>query len=65
MNKERKLIDIDDLQIDVNRPKQERIEQFVGHSKNPFNFLCQGYEVEISFGDSDLQYEDCLLGIFL
>lgn len=65
MNKERKLIDIDDLQIDVNRPKKERINELVSKVENPLHFKSHGYEVIVTFAQNDVAFSDSVLGIFL
>ena len=60
-----KLVDIRDVVIDRNLPKEERIKEYVRHIKNPYCFKCGKYVVISKFSENGLSLENCLKGILL
>lgn len=60
-----KLVDIRDVVIDRNLPKEERIKEYVRQIKNPYCFKCGKYVVISKFSENGLSLENCLKGILL
>ncbi len=46
------LIDINDVEIQTELPKEERIADFIRQIKNPYLFKCGDVVVKIEFSDS-------------
>ncbi|HJH74561.1 MAG: hypothetical protein KH015_05265 [Gordonibacter pamelaeae] len=46
---EKQLVDIADVVIDKGKPAPERIADFVGQVGDPYDFLCHGVHVRVSF----------------
>ena len=60
-----KLVDIRDVIINTDLPKEERIKEYVRQIKNPYCFKCGKYVVLSKFSENGLSLEDCLKGILL
>ena len=58
------LKDIEDVKIDPNLPKEERMRSFVEQIGNPYLFRCNGHIVRVKFDDTDRMLEDCLQDYF-
>lgn len=54
------LVDIQDVEIDPELPKEERIRSFVGQIKNPYCFKVGNVVVKTAFGDTDVTLDDQL-----
>jgi len=54
------LVDIRDVSVDRNLPKQERIAEYVRQIKNPYHFKCGKFTVRVKFADDGVTLEDCL-----
>lgn len=54
------LVDIRDIHIDKNMPKQERISEFVRQIKDPYHFRCGKFTVTASFSEHGPTLEECL-----
>ena len=54
------LVDIRDVHIDQDLPKEERIRQFVEQIKNPYCFKVGNVVVKTTFADTDRTLDDCL-----
>ena len=54
------LVDIRDVHIDQDLPKEERIRQFVEQIKNPYCFKVGNVVVKTVFADTDRTLDDCL-----
>ncbi len=54
------LVDIRDVHIDQDLPKEERIRQFVEQIKNPYCFKVGKVVVKTTFADTDRTLVDCL-----
>lgn len=52
------LEDIQNVKIDVNLTKEERILDFVEQIKNPYLFTCKGVVVQSVFADTDVTLTD-------
>lgn len=52
------LVDIRDVVIDTNLPKEERMKSFVEQVKNPYCFKCGEVVVKLSFADTDITLEE-------
>ena len=57
------LVDIRDVTVEKDLPKEQRIESFVRQIKNPYRFRCGDFVVNASFSSSGLSLEECLKGI--
>ncbi len=55
------LRDIQDVAIDRDLPKEERIRSYLQQIENPYCFLCGDHVVKLSFSDSGKTLEECLL----
>lgn len=54
-----KLVNIDEVKIDINDNPEKKIQDYIRQVKNPYCFLCNGYAVKISFADNNRTIEDC------
>lgn len=54
------LVDINDVKINADLPKNERILDFIRQIKNPYCFKCGKIVVKASFADTDVTVEDAL-----
>ena len=52
------LVDIRDVVIDTNLPKEERMKLFLEQVKNPYCFKCGEVVVKLSFADTDITLEE-------
>jgi hypothetical protein len=57
------LVDIRNISIRKDLPKQERIAAFVRQIKNPYRFRCGDFIVNARFASQGGTIEDCLKGI--
>jgi len=57
------LVDIRDVVIDKNLPKQERIAQYINRIKNPYKFKCGNFTVTARFVENGPTLEDCLINL--
>lgn len=57
------LVDIREISVDKNLPKEERIASFVRQIKNPYRFRCGEFVVNASFAGNGVTLEECLQGI--
>lgn len=54
------LVDIREVQIDGNLPREQRFEDFLRQIRNPYCYRCGKIVVKISFSDTDVTLEDRL-----
>lgn len=59
------LVDIRDVHVDPNLPKNERIKEYLRQIKNPYCFKCGGFTVHARFAKDGPTLEDCLKQILL
>lgn len=59
------LVDICDVYVNQNLPKEERIAEFVRQIGNPYCFRCGKFTVHAQFSPNGLSLEDCLKQILL
>ena len=59
------LVDINDVKVSTDLPKQERIAEFIKQIKNPYCFKCGNFIVKARYTDNGLSMEDCLQSIML
>ena len=59
------LVDINDVKVSKDLPKQERIAEFIKQIKNPYFFKCGNFIVKARYTDNGLSMEDCLQSIML
>jgi len=57
------LVDIRDVSVDKNLPKEERIREFVRQIKDPYNFKCGKFTIHATFAENGPTLEDCLIRI--
>lgn len=58
------LKDIQDVKIDPDLPREERIKSFLDQIGNPYLFRCNGHVVRVKFAETDRTLEDCLHDYF-
>lgn len=56
------LMDIQDVNIDSDKPLPERMIDFIGQIKNPYCFRCGKIVVKISFSDNSISMEERMNG---
>lgn len=56
------LVDIREVSVEKDLPKEQRIESFVRQIRNPYRFRCGDFVVNASFS-SGMTLEECLKGI--
>jgi hypothetical protein len=54
------LIDIRDVNVNKDLPKQERVAEFVRQIKDPYHFRCGKFTVTARFAEDGPTLEDCL-----
>ena len=57
------LVDIRDISVNKDLPKEERIADFVKQIKNPYRFRCGDFVINACFASGGASIEDCLKGI--
>ena len=57
------LVDIRDVKVDKDLPREERISEFVRQIKNPYRFKCGRFTVQASFAADGVALEECIKGI--
>ena len=54
------MVDISEVFVDLNLPKEQRIEDFVRQVKDPYHYACEGSSVTAQFSKTGPTLEDCL-----
>mgnify|MGYP001128359587 CR=1 FL=1 len=57
------LVDIRDVSVNRELPKEERIADFVKQIGNPYLFKCGKYTVKASFFENGQTLEECIKGL--
>ena len=57
------LVDIRDVHVNKDLPRQERIAEFRRQIKDPYHYRCGDFAVTAVFANSGRTLEDCLQGI--
>ena len=57
------LVDINDVSVDKNLPKHERIAEFVRQIKNPHRFKCGKFTIITKYADNGVSLEERLKSI--
>ena len=57
------LVDIREVTVDKDLPKEERIAAFLHQIKNPYHFLCVEFVVNAALASNGSTLEACLQGI--
>lgn len=52
------LVDIKEVNINMNLPREERVNKFLNQIKNPYCYKCGKAVVKISFDDTTVTLED-------
>lgn len=59
------LVDINDISVNKDLPKPERIKEYIRQIKNPYCFKCGRFVVTAKYSDKGLSIEDCLQSIII
>ena len=59
------LVDINDISVNEDLPKPERIKEYIRQIKNPYCFKCGNFVVTAKYSDKGLSIEDCLQSIII
>lgn len=59
------LVDINDISVNKDLPKPERIKEYIRQIKNPYCFKCGNFVVTAKYSDKGLSIEDCLQSIII
>ncbi len=59
------LVDINEVNVNKELSKSERIAEFIKQIKNPYCFKCGNFIVKARYTDNGLSMEDCLQSIIL
>lgn len=54
------LVDINDVKIDTNLPRDQRMVEFIRQIRNPYCYKCGKAVVKVSFADTEATLEDRL-----
>jgi len=57
------LVDIQDVSVDKDLPREKRIAEFVRQIKDPYHFKCGKFTVRVQYAKDGITLEDCLKGI--
>lgn len=57
------LVDIREISVDKDLPKEKRIAAFIRQIKNPYRFRCGEFVVNACFAGNGVTLEECLQGI--
>lgn len=59
------LVDINDISVNKDLPKPERIKEYIRQIKNPYRFKCGNFVVTAKYSDKGISIEDCLQSIII
>ena len=59
------LVDINDVSVNKDLSKKERIAEFIKQIKNPYCFKCGDFIVKTRYSETGLSMEECLQSIVL
>ena len=59
------LVDINDISVNKDLPKPERIKEYIRQIKNPYRFKCGNFVVTAKYSGKGLSIEDCLQSIII
>lgn len=59
------LVDINDVVVNKELSKKERISEFIKQIKNPYCFKCGDFIVKARYTNNGLSMEDCLQSVIL
>lgn len=62
-NLDKELMDIRDVHVSRNLPREKRIEEYVRQIRNPYHFKCGEITVHVSFTPNGPTLEECIAGI--
>jgi hypothetical protein len=54
------LVDLRDVYIDLEQPRQERIADYIRQVRDPYHVKCGKYVLEFRFAEDGPPMEDCL-----
>ncbi len=58
------LVNIEDIIIDENKSREEKIKDFYRQIKNPYRFLCGNVIVNVIFSKNGRSFEDTIKTLF-
>jgi len=59
------MVDVSKVLVDLNLPKEQRIEDFVRQVKDPYHYTCEGNKVTAQFSKTGPTLEDCLMRLMV
>ena len=57
------LVDIRDVSVNKELPREERVADFVRQIKDPYHFKCGKFIVQVSFAEDGGTIEECIKGL--
>lgn len=57
------LVDIRDVSVNKELPREERVADFVRQIKDPYHFKCGKFTVQASFAEDGGTIEECIKGL--
>lgn len=57
------LVDIREVSVNHELPKEKRIAEFIRQIRNPYLFRCGKYTVKAIFSEDGQSLEDCIKGL--
>ncbi len=57
------LVDIRDVHVDRNLPREQRITDYIRQIKNPYLFKCGPFTVHVGFTANGISLEECIAGL--
>ena len=57
------LVDIRDVSVNKELPREERVADFVRQIKDPYHFKCGKFTVQASFAEDGGTIEECIMGL--
>ena len=57
------LVDIRDVHVDRQLPREQRITDYIRQIKNPYLFKCGPFTVHVGFTANGISLEECIAGL--
>ena len=57
------LVDIQEVHVNRELPREQRISEFVRQIKNPYLFKCGPFTVHVGFTANGISLEECIAGL--
>ena len=59
------LVDIREVAVNPNLPREERVAEFLRQIRNPYHFRCGKFTVRAQYASNGMTLEECLKQILL